>query len=290
MDHHELLLTLLDRGVKLTVNDDSLSFQAPKGALTADLKESLVAQKEDVMALIGPNHTLRPCSYAQERLYFLAQFEPDNAAYNIPTVLRLQGELDKDILEESFNVIVSRHETLRTTFSQIGAQPVQHIAREQPLTISFHDYLHLPLTEQTAVTQQQILQTADTPFDLHHGPLLRVDLIRLRPEEHLLLLTFHHIVADGWSLGVLLRELTTLYTHLGAGQPNPLPPLPLQYADYARWQRAWLADGVLEKQLAYWQNHLDGANFALDLLTDHARPAAAVISGVAAGPGRRRPG
>jgi amino acid adenylation domain-containing protein len=184
----------------------------------------------------------------------------------------LTGRLDVKALEGSLNEIVRRHEALRTTFTTIDSQPMQVIAPQLPLTMSVLDLSRLPIDER-AVEARRLREEALRPFDLERGPLVRASLLRLAEDEHLLLLTMHHIVSDGWSLGVLIHEMATLYEGFVAGQTPSLPELPIQYADFAVWQRQWLSGEVLERQLAYWEEQLGGSPAVLELPTDRPRPA-----------------
>ena len=220
-----------------------------------------------------------PMSFAQQRLWFLDQLEPGNSVYNIPAAMCLRGALNGAALEQSLNEIVRRHEALRTTFSVMEGQPVQVIAPGLALTLPVVDLGNLLETEREAEAQRLTIEEAQRPFDLAQGPLLRTTLLRLDKEEHILLLTMHHIVSDGWSMGVLFRELSALYEAFSAGKPSPLPELPIQYADFAVWQRQWLQGETLEAQLAYWKKQLDGVCPVLELPTDRPRPAVQTFRG-----------
>ena len=213
-----------------------------------------------------------PTSFAQQRLWFLDQLEPGNPAYNMPAAFRLVGPLDVAALEQSFNEIVRRHETLRTTFSVREGQPVQVIDPTSTLVLLVVDLRGLPESERKTEVSRLSAEEAKRPFDLAKGPLLRSTLLRLGAEEHVLLLTMHHIVSDGWSMGILFRELSSLYGAFSVGKPSPLPALPIQYADFAVWQRQWLQGEALKEQLSYWKNQLDGVPPVLKLPTDHPRP------------------
>ena len=212
-----------------------------------------------------------PLSFAQQRLWFIDQLEPGNPAYNVPAAIRLQGRLDERALERSLNEVVRRHEILRTTFVQVEQQPVQVIAPFLNIALPLVDLRGLDAAQQSVVAERVSYQEGQQPFQLERGPLLRVSLLRLQEQEHILLLSMHHIVSDGWSMGVLARELSALYAAFVVGEPSPLPDLPLQYADFALWQRQWLQGAVLDRQLAYWKQHLTGAP-VLQLPTDYPRP------------------
>jgi amino acid adenylation domain-containing protein len=210
-------------------------------------------------------------SFAQERLWFLDQLDPGSARYHVPVALRLDGRLQIEALRRAFEQIVARHEVLRARFELRDGRPSQTIepAGSWPLPVVALESLSEEPRE--AERERIVQQEATRPFDLSRGPLLRTTLLRLEPDKHLLLVTTHHIVSDGWSMEVLLRELGILYTALSQGRSSPLLPLPIQYADYALWQRKWLQGRVLEKQVAYWRKQLAGLP-VLDLPTDHPRP------------------
>ena len=220
-----------------------------------------------------------PASFAQQRLWFLDQLIPGNAIYNVPIVIRLTGSLKLAALEQTFNEIVRRHETLRTTFIVLDGQPLQAIPAEScanapSLTIPLCvlDLQELPADKQEVKAKSIITAEIEHPFDLSSGPLLRVILLILSETEHILLLNMHHIICDDWSMGVLIRELGMLYAAFAQNQPSPLLELPLQYADFAHWQREWLQGEVLQTQLAYWREQLNGISI-LHLPTDKPRPA-----------------
>ena len=220
-----------------------------------------------------------PLSFAQQRLWFLAQLEPNSPFYNIPAAVRLQGQLNLGALQQSFNEIISRHEALRSNFQTIEGQAISVISEMMPLILPIFDISELPLNQQEAEVRQQASQEAQKPFALNSDLLLRAKLLRLSKQEHILLLTMHHIVSDGWSIGVMVGELATLYQAFCNGQPSPLPALPIQYVDFAVWQRQWLQGEVLETQISYWLKHLENAPKVLELPTDHPRPAIQTFRG-----------
>jgi non-ribosomal peptide synthetase component F len=213
-----------------------------------------------------------PLSFAQQRLWFIDQLDPGNSVYNFPAAVRLKGQLNVVALKQSLDEIVRRHEALRTTFAIVDGRPVQIIAPAQTLTLPIVDLRELPETEREAEVQRLATNQAQRTFDLAHGPLVRATVLRLGENEHVGLLTMHHIVSDGWSTGILIREMATLYEGFCSRRPTSLPELPIQYADFAHWQRHWLDSGVLESQLTYWTIQLAGASPFLDLPTDHTRP------------------
>ena len=224
-----------------------------------------------------------PLSFAQQRLWFLDQLEPGGAAYNLPLPVRLRGELPVALLERIFAALVRRHEALRTTFATHGDQPVQVVHSDLLPALAQIDLSDLPEAEREERARQVADQEASLPFDLGTGPLLRLTLVRLAERDHLLLVTLHHIVSDGWSMRVLLRELVALYEALSREAPAALPELPFQYADFAVWQRQWLRGEVLEEQLAFWRSRLAGAPQVLELPADRPRPAVQTFRGAALG-------
>ncbi|HEY0095594.1 MAG TPA: condensation domain-containing protein, partial [Archangium sp.] len=220
-----------------------------------------------------------PLSFSQQRLWFLDQMEPGSATYNIPAAFRLSGLLDLPALQHAFLSLSQRHESLRTTFQPGQLGPVQVISTTPSVPMPNVDLQALPESEREAEVRRLVLEEAQTPFDLARGPLLRVRLLTLARDEHVLLLTLHHIVADGWSMGVLIHELATFYEAFTTGRAPRLPELPVQYADYAVWQREWLRGEALEAQLSFWKQQLAGAPAALELPTDKPRPAVQTFEG-----------
>jgi acyl carrier protein len=214
-----------------------------------------------------------PLSFAQQRLWFLDQLVPDSALYNVPAPLRLEGTLDTAALEHSLTELVRRHEVLRTSFPSEAGQPLQVIAPPAPLPLERVDLSALSADEREAEARRLIEAECRKPFSLARGPLLRALLLKLADTEHVLVLNLHHIVSDGWSMGVLVREVVALYEAFCQGRPSPLPELPVQYADFAAWQRQWLQGEALEAQFSYWRQQLAGAPQVLELPTDRPRPA-----------------
>ncbi|MBN3890742.1 MAG: non-ribosomal peptide synthase/polyketide synthase [Nostoc sp. JL31] len=220
-----------------------------------------------------------PLSYAQQRLWFLDQLEPNSAFYNIPMALRLVGNLNQPALEQSLLEIIHRHEALRTNFITVDGKPSQIIQTQTNWTVSVIDLKYLSTTDQEITSQKLARQLAIEPFDLANGALIRTTLLVLSETEHILLVCMHHVVSDGWSMGVFVQELAALYDAYAQGQPSPLTPLPIQYADFAIWQREWLQGNVLQNQLTYWQQQLVNAPVLLSLPTDRPRPAVQTFAG-----------
>ncbi len=212
-------------------------------------------------------------SYAQQRMWFLWHLEPQSGAYNLPSAVRLNGPLDRQALERAFASLVQRHEALRTVFPRGADDSLAQAPLQRPLEVAFEDCSGLPEAEQEARLREEAQRESLQPFDLCEGPLLRVRLIRLGEERHVLLLTLHHIVSDGWSMNVLIEEFSRFYSAYATGAEPGLPALPIQYADYALWQRSWLEAGEQERQLEYWRGKLGERHPVLELPTDHPRPA-----------------
>ncbi|MDQ1612719.1 MAG: hypothetical protein QOG00_2650, partial [Pyrinomonadaceae bacterium] len=208
---------------------------------------------------VGRTETL-PLSFAQQRLWFIDRLSGGgDAAYNVPVAVRLRGALDIPALSASLSEIVRRHEVLRTTFPTVASAPVQRIHDPQPVPLPVTDLSHLSLSEREQAARELTAAEVTRPFDLvSDSLLLRASLIRLDEQEHVLIVVLHHIVSDGWSTGVLVEEFGQLYAAYTEGRPSPLPDLPIQYADYAVWQREWLTGEVLESQLSYWRTQLAG--------------------------------
>ena len=220
-----------------------------------------------------------PLSFAQERLWFLDRLQPGSAVYNLPAALRLAGALDAAALERALGEVVRRHEALRTVFVDGGAGPVQVIVPFAGFILPVEDLSALGESEREAEVRRRATEWPARPFALAAGPLFRAGLLRLAEADHVLLLGMHHVVSDGWSMGVLFRELAALYGAFAEGRASPLPGLPLQYADYAVWQREQLGGPALERELAYWRERLAGAPALLELPTDHPRPAVQTYRG-----------
>jgi len=255
---------ILERRSKLSLAKQALLEKRLRGEVKSDSRLEVIPRRS--------NTGTAPLSFTQQRLWFLHQLEESGSAfYSEPTLLQMLGSLNVVALEQSLNEIVRRHESLRTTFETVEGQPMQVIAPGLTLTLPVVNLCHLPETEQQAQVQRLAIEEIQQPFDLEQAPLLRVKLLHLNAQEHLLLFIIHHIVSDGWSLRVLIRELADLYQAFCAEKPSPLPELPIQYADFAVWQHQWLQGEVLEKQLSYWKQQLAGAPPILELPTDRPR-------------------
>ncbi|NTX50273.1 non-ribosomal peptide synthase/polyketide synthase [Myxococcus sp. CA039A] len=219
-----------------------------------------------------PRDGTLPLSFAQQRLWFMDQLEPGSAAYNIPAAVSIEGDLDAASLERAFAALVARHEPLRTAFRAENGQPVQVISPVGELPLRRVDLRGLPVTERDAEERRLKAEEARTPFDLQRGPLLRTVLIQQDERAYTLLVTLHHIISDGWSTGVLIREMAALYEAFSGGKPSPLKELDYQYADFAAWQRRWMDGPELEAEIDFWRMTLAGAPPLLELPTDRPRP------------------
>ncbi|MGC4098051.1 MAG: amino acid adenylation domain-containing protein [Nitrospira sp.] len=220
-----------------------------------------------------------PASFAQQRLWFLAQLEPDSPFYNLPAGFRLRGQLDVDLLTASLNQVIARHEALRTVFQETDGQPTQVVLSSMTVEIPMVDCRDVPEEKRAVELTKQSEAEAQRIFDLTRGPLVRARVWRVGDEEYVLLMTLHHIISDGWAMDVLIRELVTYYQAGFSGQPAALAPLTIQYADYSVWQRDWMQGTVLDTQLAYWKDRLGDAPAALELPTDRPRPAVQTYRG-----------
>jgi amino acid adenylation domain-containing protein len=245
-------------------------------AQRALLEQRLLARRTSVARrnTIGRRGVESPVqvSYAQELLWLLSQVFDDGIAYNAPAAFQLEGPLDLDLLSRAFNGLVARHEILRTTYSVIDGQPAQLIAPHAEIELNIVDLRHRSADERHAEAQRILKEESRFPFDLVNGPVIRPTVIRLADHEHILMLNMHHVCTDGWSRTVLYRDLTVLYEAAANDIRSPLPPLAIQYADYAIWQREWLDQGITDGQLEYWKRKLARAPSRLDLPTDYTRP------------------
>ncbi len=282
------LSDLRRRDINLWLDGNDLCYKAPSQILTPALREELKERKAEILTFLhnantathsnlppilpAPRDKDLPLSFAQQRLWFLDQLEPGSSAYNMPAAYRLTGQLNITALEQSLNEIIRRHEVVRTNFPSVDGQPSQAIASTITLTLSLIDLRDHPETEREALAQRYAIEEAQQSFNLAAEPLFRVKLLRLGQAEYVLLLTMHHIVYDGWSYDIFFRELATLYDAFSSGKPSPLPKPPIQYADFAVWQREWLSGEVLEAQLNYWKQQLGGDLPVLQLPTDYPRP------------------
>jgi hypothetical protein len=276
----EQFLSYLDSlDVKLWVEGEQLHYSAPKGAIASTLLAQIRERKAEILQVLRQDDLIRPVgrdrplplSFAQQRLWFVEQLQPNSFTYNEPVALHLFGCLNVEVLEQSINEIVRRHEILRTTFITIDGQPVQVIYPTLKVKVSVIDLSNLSEIERESKAQILARQEAELPFDLTKLPLIRVTVLQLSNQENILLLTVHHIVWDGWSIGVLIRELSALYRAFCNDRPSPLPELTIQYADFAIWQRNWLQGKVLAEKLAYWQERLGNNLPVLQLPTVRPR-------------------
>ncbi len=246
-------------------------FERPTVAGLAEVIENASALSSPLVPV--SRGATSPVSFAQQRLWFLDQLAPGNSAYNIVGGMRLRGELDRQAFVEALDAITARHEILRTSFTTTDGRPVQVVAPEYPVALTFSDLSSLDEDAREGKVRALARNELDQPFDLTRAPLWRVGLLRLGEGKHVVLVTMHHIIADGWSMGVFVKEFVTLYEAIRNMQPVRLTALPIQYADFAHWQREWLRDELIDEQLEYWRRTLAGAPPALELPSDQSREA-----------------
>ncbi|OUL34272.1 hypothetical protein BV372_14215 [Nostoc sp. T09] len=284
----ELLSELRQRDVQLWLEGERLRYRAAKDSLTPELLAELKTQKAEIIDFLrqittvasSPIPPIVACerngnlslSFGQQRLWFLHQFEPDSSSNNMPIVVRFKGNLNVAVLEESLKEVVRRHELLRTTFPAVNGNPTQVIAIDVSLTLPIIDLQQVPDEQREAEAHLLATKEAHQPFDLANGPILRVMLLRLSEQEHLLVWNMHSIVCDGASADLFYQDLTTIYKAFSLGKASPLPPLKVQYADFAHWQHQWLQGEFLESQAKYWKRKLEGNLPIIELPYDHPRP------------------
>ncbi len=265
-----------------------LKITGDKSAITPDLLKHLKEQKEQLIALlkkqqgagdaaentipvVDRNQPLQ-LSYAQQRLWFIEQLDGGKGQYNMPGALELNGHLKVDAFKRAIETIIERHAVLRSTYETFEGSVRQNIHDSFKLPVRERDLTSLNAQQQQASIHQLVLEDAATPFDLANDVLLRSQIIKLAEQQYVVLFNMHHIASDGWSMGVLIKEIAALYTAYSQGQANPLPPLPIQYVDFAHWQRSWLSGDNLEKQLNFWRDRLSGAPLVHNLPLDKPRP------------------
>ncbi|MBD6620280.1 amino acid adenylation domain-containing protein [Komarekiella sp. 'clone 1'] len=287
----EFLSLLNSLDIKVWIENDQLRYRAPKGVITSALKQELIERKKEILGCLEEARTENklafepilpvdrdchlPLSFSQQRLWFLHQLDKQNSFYNGNVQLRFIGALNVTALEQSINEIICRHEALRTVFSTVDGLAVQKIIPTLTINIPVLDVEGLEEGE----IQQLVTKEIQQPFDLSIAPLLRVTLLRQEVESYLMVLTMHHIIIDAWSMEIFFKELEVLYDAFTKGQPNPLPELTIQYADFALWQRQCLTKEVQQKQLEYWKQQLADAPPLLELTTDYPRPPVQTFSG-----------
>jgi amino acid adenylation domain-containing protein len=285
----DFLAHLVDLNITLSVKNGKLRISAPENTLTDELREQLRERKPEIIAFLNntpfSDTTVEetipplsrdnkefPLSFAQQRLWFLEQLEGKTATYNIPMAMRLDGKLHQHALEQSLQEMIKRHDVLRTTFKTVNGNPVQVIDPITNYQLPLIDLQELPFKKQNSEVQRLISEENHHPLDLSKGPLFYVKLLKLEAEAHILLINMHHIISDGWSSDIFIREWSLLYAAFQQGQPSPLPPLQIQYADFAHWQRKRLTGKKIEQQLHYWMKQLSDAPALLGLPTDYPRP------------------
>ncbi|WP_094531648.1 non-ribosomal peptide synthetase [Pseudanabaena sp. SR411] len=287
----DFLAELRRQNIELWLEGTDLRYKAAKNAFTPALMAQLKERKAEVVQFFQqiqqaknstrsnltsikpvPRDQHLPLSFAQQRLWLIDQITANKSVYNVPLAYRMTGNLDIEIFSQSLQAIAQRHESLRTAFSVIDQQPVQNFANHLEIDLPMIDLQSLTASDQKQELNRLAEIETKTPFDLSQSPLLRAKLLRLASDDHIFLLTMHHIICDGWSLDIFFRELGLIYEALAQGKPSPLPPLSIQYADFAVWQREWLQGEVLDTQLSYWKERLRDVNPLLQLATDRPRP------------------
>ncbi|MEM1393821.1 MAG: amino acid adenylation domain-containing protein [Cyanobacteria bacterium P01_H01_bin.150] len=292
----EFLLDISSLDIKIKIDGDRLYCNAPEGQVTPELRVELQERKTEILEFLHnntnfvssltyspivpvPRDTNLPLSFAQQRLWFVNQLEPNSTAYNFPFSLHISGALNVAALEQSFNKIVQRHETLRTTFRSVNGHPNQVINPTFTLKLSIVDLQEYSTKKQKAEVLRLAIKENQLLFNLTQGPLLRANLLHLSEQQYVLLLTMHHLVFDGWSIGLFIKEVIAHYNAFCKGKPSPFSDLPIQYVDFAVWQRQWLQGEVLKYQIYYWRKQLEDAPRVLDLPTDYPRPAIRTFQG-----------
>jgi amino acid adenylation domain-containing protein len=293
----EFLSYMMGLGIKVWVKDDKLHVRAPKDVLSPNIQQELAQRKEAILTLLkdtygatdrtetlpiiqpAPRNGHIPLSFAQERLWFLNELDPNSPNYNLFQANTIRGELNILALEQALQTILQRHESLRTIFQTVEGQPVQYILPEISFSLPVIDLRHHTQTECEQEVNRLTKAEASQPFDLAQGPLLRATLLWCEETTYIFLLNMHHIVSDGWSMQVFDNELTTLYRAFSIGESFRLPPLTIQYADFAVWQRQWLTGEILEKQVSYWRKKLAQSSVLLELPTDRSRPSIQTFAG-----------
>ncbi|WP_430014746.1 amino acid adenylation domain-containing protein [Microcystis protocystis FBCC-A270] len=291
----EFVCYLQSLGITLEADENRLRAQAPEGVLTATLRQEIGDRKPELLQFLQQAKQSKstdylpiqpvardghlPLSFAQQRLWFLHYLSPDSRSYNTLEILQIEGNLNLTVLEQSLGELINRHEIFRTTFPTVSGEPIQAIAMPSSFRLKVDNYQDLSPNEQSTKIQQVAELEAGQAFDLTVGPLIQFKLLQLSPQKSVLLLKMHHIIYDGWSFGILIRELSALYEAFLKNLANPLPALSIQYADFAVWQRQYLSGEVLDKQLNYWQEQLATVSPVLTLPTDRPRPAIQTFQG-----------
>jgi amino acid adenylation domain-containing protein len=282
---HSLLATQVISRIRRSLNVNPplrVLFESPTVAALAEAVDRMQGQNQGLITppiTSAPREQALPLSFGQQRLWIVSQLEPNSCRYSVPRAIRLTGSLNSQALEKALNDVVQRHEVLRTTYSADRGRPVQVIAQKVSVALPVQDLSGLSAADSEEEASRILRAQAEKPFDLEKDTIFRAQLLKLGPEDHILFLNTHHIASDGWSFWVLQRDLAAFYRAALAGASASLPELPIQYADYAVWQRNWMQGDVLKKQLAYWRSRLKGAPPLFVLPTDRPRPAVQTLRG-----------
>ncbi|MGL4498257.1 MAG: condensation domain-containing protein, partial [Planktothrix sp.] len=290
MNTVDFLSYLRQLNITISVEGERLHCNAPEGILTPELQTKISQRKAEIITFLQQSHSTYsplipisrtknlPLSFAQQRLWFLDQLFPNHPFYNVPAAFRLSGLLNLVALEKSFNTILQRHEALRTNFIKVEGQPIQKISSLSTFRLPIINLQDIPTEQREAEAERICIQEAQRCFNLATDSLIRITLIQLEKTESILLVNLHHIVSDGWSIGVLIEEIKQFYSAFVSNKSSFFPQLPIQYADFSAWQRNWLQGDVLTKQLNYWRKQLDEIS-VLNLPTDKPRPAVQTYEG-----------
>lgn len=282
MKLNQFISYLSDLDIKIYLNGEKLGVDAPKGALNIQLQQEIISRKSEIITYLQKQANLNlkpidrnqklPLYFAQVRSWFFEQFVPNTGVYNIPRAIKMEGNLEINVLEKTINEIIKRHEVLRSSCENIDGKPKLKIASQLNISLPVIDLSHLSPEKQTIKVEEIAQKEAHKSFNLSILPLLRVNLLRLNPQKHILLLTLHHFVADGWSMPLLYQELSQIYQAFCQDLPSPLPDFAIQYTDFAYWQHKLLETGYFDKQLTYWKRQLKDSSFVINLPTDKPRP------------------
>ncbi|MCW8997962.1 MAG: condensation domain-containing protein, partial [Kangiellaceae bacterium] len=297
MSVFSLVNKVRNKGIKLWQENGQLKFKAPKGALTQDIRSELIEKKSEIIEFLKEVSVINsippikpydraeferiPLSYSQEWFWFMNQLDPESSGYNSLAAVTLSGDFNSELLEQALNIIIERHEILRTVFPSENGVAQQVVLDQLKISLDLYDLSGVESRQVRDTEARDLCQKESHHiFDLESGPLLRAIVIRLSQDEHIFLINMHHIISDAWSIGIMQKEYSYILDCLSQSKPPRLPPLAIQYADYSIWQRDWLEHGgVLEQQLSYWQQKLEGVPETLDMPADFPRPAEPSMSG-----------
>ena len=280
----DLLASLAKLDIRLWLEGENLRFNAPEGVFTGAVREQVVSRKAEIIAFLKQARKLNeqpipvvergpqmPVSFSQQRLWVLDRLNPNDVTYNMSSALRIKGALNFSVLEKVFAALVQRHESLRTRFIEVDGEPFQVIDPFESWQLALVDCCGIDASAHEQCVLDAVNESALTPYNLATGPLFRAQVLKLSPQHHVLIAGMHHIISDAWSMEVMVKEIGMLYFAFSAGMSSPLPPLSIQYADYASWQRNQVTAAEMDKHQQYWVKTLTGAPPVLDIPTDRPR-------------------